>query len=322
MLIYKKRGGLIVISKLVTTQLMFKDAYEKHYAIGAFNINNMELIQGVVGSAANLRSAVILQASAFTQKYTDLGNIVAIAENEAALAGIPIALHMDHGSDLKTIKEFIAAGFTSVMIDGSHHEYEKNIDITKSVCDYAHAKGVVVEGELGTISGIEDDVNSLNTSYTDPEKVRDFVERTGVDSLAISIGTSHGAYKFKENQIPQLRFDILTEVSRLLPGFPIVLHGASSVEQDDVRTINAFGGDIKSAIGIPEDMLQKAASMAVCKINVDTDLRLAMTSAVRRFLAQEPSQIDYREYIGAGRNLIVERVAHKIQHVFNSADRF
>ncbi len=307
---------------LVTTKDMFKDAYEKHYAVGAFNINNLELIQGVVGAAAKLRSPVILQASPFTGKYADLGYIAAIAEHAAKLSGLPVALHLDHGEDLETAREFIAAGFTSVMIDGSHREYEKNVELTKAVCDYAHAHGVVVEGELGTISGIEDGVSGMEVVYTDPEQARDFVEKTGVDSLAIAIGTSHGAYKFKAGQNPQLRFDILAEVGRLLPGFPIVLHGASCVSQDDVRTINEFGGAIGSAVGIPEDMLSRASAMAVCKVNVDTDLRLAMTGAIRSYLIRKPSDIDYRHYIGAGREMVHERVSHKIQHVFHSAGRY
>ena len=309
----------MVAEHLVTTKEMFRKAYQEHYAIGAFNVNHLELIQAVVEAAGELRSAVILQASSFTAKYTDLGYLVQAADYAAKLAGIPVAMHLDHGENLEVAKQFIDAGFTSVMIDGSHYPYEENVAITKSVCEYAHAHGVTVEGELGTISGIEDGVHSEQGLYTDPAQAKDFAERTGIDSLAVAVGTSHGAYKFKPGQNPKLRFDLLQEIGELLPGLPIVLHGASSVNQEDVQTINAFGGNIQKAIGIPEEMLAEAAKMAVCKVNVDTDLRLAMTAAVRKVLSEDPAVIDTRKYIGAGRSLVKERVAYKMKNVLQSA---
>lgn len=301
---------------------MFQKAYQEHYAIGAFNINHLELIQAVVEAAGDLRSPVILQASSFTAKYTDLEYLVQAADLAAKIAGIPVAMHLDHGESLEVAKQFIDAGFTSVMIDGSHYPYEENVAITKSVCDYAHAHGVTVEGELGTISGIEDGVSSDKGLYTDPQQALDFVRRTGVDSLAVAVGTSHGAYKFKPGQKPKLRFDILQEIEQVLPELPIVLHGASSVNQEDVKTINEFGGSIQKAIGIPEEMLAGAAKMAVCKVNVDTDLRLAMTAAVRKTLSEDPAVIDTRKYIGAGRSLVKERVAYKMENILHSAHRY
>lgn len=301
---------------------MFQKAYQEHYAIGAFNINHLELIQAVVEAAGDLRSPVILQASSFTAKYTDLEYLVQAADLAAKIAGIPVAMHLDHGESLEVAKQFIDAGFTSVMIDGSHYPYEENVAITKSVCDYAHAHGVTVEGELGTISGIEDGVSSDKGLYTDPQQALDFVHRTGVDSLAVAVGTSHGAYKFKPGQKPKLRFDILQEIEQVLTGLPIVLHGASSVNQEDVKTINEFGGSIQKAIGIPEEMLAEAAKMAVCKVNVDTDLRLAMTAAVRKTLSENPAVIDTRKYIGAGRSLVKERVAYKMENILHSAHRY
>lgn len=307
---------------LVTTREMFQKAYQEHYAIGAFNINHLELIQAVVEAAGDLRSPVILQASSFTAKYTDLEYLVQAADLAAKIAGIPVAMHLDHGESLEVAKQFIDAGFTSVMIDGSHYPYEENVAITKSVCDYAHAHGVTVEGELGTISGIEDGVSSDKGLYTDPQQALDFVHRTGVDSLAVAVGTSHGAYKFKPGQKPKLRFDILQEIEQVLTGLPIVLHGASSVNQEDVKTINEFGGSIQKAIGIPEEMLAEAAKMAVCKVNVDTDLRLAMTAAVRKTLSENPAVIDTRKYIGAGRSLVKERVAYKMENILHSAHRY
>lgn len=310
------------MKNLVTTKEIFSKAYHEHYAVGAFNVNHMELIQAVVGAAAELRSAVILQASSFTAKYTDLGYLVAAADYAAKLAGVPVALHLDHGENFEVARQFIEAGFTSVMIDGSHLPYEENIAVTKEVCDYAHARGIPVEGELGTISGVEDGTSSEKILYTDPLQAKDFVERTGVDSLAVAIGTSHGAYKFKPGQKPQLRFDILKEIESVLPGLPIVLHGASSVNQEDIKIINQYGGNIQAAVGIPEDMLNTAASMAVCKINVDTDLRLAMTAAVRETLFKEPAVIDTRRYIGAGRERVKERVMYKMKNVFHSAGRY
>ena len=310
------------MSSLVTTKEMFERAYREHFAVGAFNFNHMELIQAIVGAAAETRSPVILQASSFTAKYADLGYFVAIAEYAAEKAGIPVALHLDHGEDLEAVKKFISAGFTSVMIDGSHLSYDENVALTKKVCDYAHERGVVVEGELGTISGIEDNIGSEKGLYTDPEQAADFVSRTGVDSLAVAIGTSHGAYKFKPGQDPKLRLDLLDRIESLLPGLPIVLHGASSVNQKDVEIINTYGGKIESAIGIPPKMLTEAAKKAVCKVNVDTDLRLAMTGAVREVLCKEPGVIDTRKYIGAGRERVRERIIDKMENVLLSAGRY
>lgn len=305
---------------LVTTKEMFKKAYEGGYAIGAFNVNNMEIVQGITRAAKKLNAPVILQCSAGARKYASHEYLVAMVKAAAEETGLPIALHLDHGPDFETCKACIDGGFTSVMIDGSSLPYEENIALTKKVVDYAHAHGVVVEGELGTLAGVEDDVkvDAENASYTRPEEVYDFVTRTGVDSLAIAIGTSHGAYKFKPGQKPQLRFDILEEVGKKLPGFPIVLHGASSVNQEHIKMINEYGGQMPDAIGIPEDMLRKAASMAVCKINVDSDIRIAMTAAIRKHFAENPSHFDPRQYLTPARDLIEEVVAHKIDTVFGT----
>ena len=302
---------------LVTTKEMFKKAYEGGYAIGAFNVNNMEIIQGITRAAKKLNAPVILQCSSGARKYASHDYLVAMVKAAADETGLPIALHLDHGPDFETCK------FTSVMIDGSSHPYEENIALTKKVVEYAHAHGVVVEGELGTLAGIEDDVvvESGNESYTKPEQVEDFVTRTGVDSLAIAIGTSHGAYKFKPGQKPQLRFDILEEVEKRLPGFPIVLHGASSVNQDHIKMINEFGGEMPDAIGIPEDMLRKASSMAVCKINVDSDIRIAMTAALRKHFAENPKDFDPRKYLTPARDAIEAVVAHKIETVLGCKDK-
>ena len=306
---------------LVTTTEMFKKAYEGGYAIGAFNVNNMEIVQGITRAAKKLNAPVILQCSAGARKYASHDYLVAMVKAAAEETGLPIALHLDHGEDFDICKACIDGGFTSVMIDGSSKPYEENIALTKKVVEYAHAHGVVVEGELGTLAGVEDDVKveAGNESYTRPEEVEDFVNRTGVDSLAIAIGTSHGAYKFKPGQKPQLRFDILEEVQRRLPGFPIVLHGASSVNQDHIKMINQYGGQMPDAIGIPEDMLREAASMAVCKINVDSDIRIAMTAAIRKHFAENPTHFDPRQYMTPARDLIEEVVAHKIDVVFGTA---
>ena len=279
---------------LVTTTEMFKKAYEGGYAIGAFNVNNMEIVQGITEAAAEEKAPIILQVSAGARKYAKHIYLTKLVEAAVADTGLPIALHLDHGADFEICKSCIDGGFTSVMIDGSHHDYEDNVALTRKVVEYAHDKGVVVEAELGQLAGIEDDVNVSedDAHFTDPAQVEDFVTRTGVDSLAIAIGTSHGAYKFKPGQKPQLRFDILEDVGRRLPGFPIVLHGASSVIQEDVATVNQFGGQMPDAIGIPEDMLRKAATMAVCKINIDSDLRLAMTAALRKYMVENPSHFD------------------------------
>ena len=308
---------------LVTTTQMFKDAYEGGYAIGAFNVNNMEIIQGIVGAAKKLNAPVILQCSKGARDYAGLGYVVKMVEAACEDTDVPIALHLDHGPDFETCKQCIDGGFTSVMIDGSSLPYEENIALTRKVVEYAHAHGCVVEGELGTLAGVEDDVvvEEGNESYTKPEQVEDFVKRTGVDSLAIAIGTSHGAYKFKPGQKPQLRFDILEEVSERLPGFPIVLHGASSVMPEYVKMINEFGGSMPDAIGIPEDMLRKAASMAVCKINVDSDLRLALTASIRKHLAENPTHFDPRQYLKPARAAIQDVVEHKMTEVLGCAGK-
>ncbi len=308
---------------LVTTTKMFKDAYEGGYAIGAFNVNNMEIIQGIVQAATKLRAPLILQVSAGARKYANHTYLTKLVEAALIESGLPIVLHLDHGIDFETCKSCIDGGFTSVMIDGSHHSYEENVTLTKKVVEYAHAHGVVVEGELGQLAGIEDDVKVTdeNASYTKPEQVVDFVTRTGVDSLAIAIGTSHGAYKFKPGQKPELRFDILEEVEKKLPGFPIVLHGASSVVPEFVRQINEFGGNLPDAIGIPEEMLREAAKMAVCKINIDSDLRLAMTAAIRKHLAENPTHFDPRQYLAPARTAIEDMVAHKIETVLGCAGK-
>ena len=298
---------------LVTTAEMFKKAYEGGYAIGAFNVNNMEIVQGITEAAAEEKAPIILQVSAGARKYAKHVYLTKLVEAAVADTGLPIALHLDHGADFDICKSCIDGGFTSVMIDGSHHDYEDNVALTKKVVDYAHAHGVVVEGELGQLAGIEDDVNvsAEDAHFTDPAQVE--------DSLAIAIGTSHGAYKFKPGQKPQLRFDILEEVGKRLPGFPIVLHGASSVIQADVAIVNQFGGQMPDAIGIPEDMLRKAATMAVCKINIDSDLRLAMTAALRQYLVENPSHFDPRQYLSPARAHIKELVKHKLVDVLGCA---
>ncbi len=302
---------------LVTTTEMFKKAYEGGYAIGAFNVNNMEIIQGITRAAKKLDAPVILQVSSGARKYASHGYLVAMVKAAAEETGLPIALHLDHGPDFETCKACIDGGFTSVMIDGSSLPYEENVALTKMVVEYAHAHGVVVEGELGTLAGVEDEVvvESGKESYTNSDQVLDFVTRTGVDSLAIAIGTSHGAYKFKPGQKPQLRFDILEEVEKRLPGFPIVLHGASSVNQDDIKTINQYGGQMPDAIGIPEEMLRQASSMAVCKINVDSDIRIAMTAAIRKHFAENPADFDPRKYLTPARDAVEAVVSHKIETV-------
>lgn len=308
---------------LVTTKEMFKKAYEGGYAIGAFNVNNMEIVQGITRAAKKLNAPVILQCSAGARKYASHGYLVAMVKSAAEETGLPIALHLDHGPNFETCKDCIDGGFTSVMIDGSSLPFEENIAVTKKVVEYAHAHGVVVEGELGTLAGVEDDVqvDADDAFYTSPEEAYEFVKATGVDSLAIAIGTSHGAYKFKPGQNPELRFDILNEVSEKLPGFPIVLHGASSVNQDHIKIINEFGGQMPDAIGIPEDMLRKASSLAVCKINVDSDIRIAMTAALRKHLSENPTQFDPRQYLTPARDLIQEVVEHKIKDVFGSDNK-
>lgn len=309
---------------LVNSREIFKKAYAGGYAIGAFNVNNMEIVQGITEAAAELKAPVILQASAGARKYATHTYLVKLVE--AAVIEhpeIPIVLHLDHGPSYEVCKDCVDGGFTSVMFDGSSKPYEENIAETKKVVEYAHARNVTVEAELGRLAGIEDAVNVDNdkAQFTDPDQVQDFVSRTGVDSLAIAIGTSHGAYKFKPGQKPQLRFDILKEVSDRLPGFPIVLHGASSVPQEYVKMVNQYGGKMPDAIGIPEEMLRKAATMAVCKINVDSDLRLAMTASIRKHFAEHPEHFDPRQYLGDGRAAIKAVVEHKINCVLGCAGK-
>lgn len=302
---------------LITTKEMFQKAYAGGYAIGAFNVNNMEIIQGITEAAKEENAPIILQVSAGARKYAKHAYLTKLVEAALIDTDLPIALHLDHGEDFEICKACIDGGFTSVMIDGSKHSFEDNIILTKKVVEYAHAHGVVVEGELGKLAGIEDDINvsAADASYTRPEEVEEFVTRTGVDSLAIAIGTSHGAFKFKPGQKPQLRFDILEEVGKRLPDFPIVLHGASSVSQEYVEIINKFGGKMDDAIGIPEDMLRQAAGMAVCKINIDSDLRLAFTAGVRQYFASNPNHFDPRQYLTPARNNIKAVVKHKIVNV-------
>ncbi len=303
---------------LVTSAEMFKKAYEGGYAIGAFNVNNMEIVQGITEACKEEKAPVILQVSKGARAYANHTYLVKLVEAAVLeCPEIPVVLHLDHGPDFETCKSCIDGGFTSVMIDGSSHSFKDNIELTKKVVEYAHAHGVVVEGELGTLAGIEDDVqvSAEDSSYTRPEEVEEFVAKTGVDSLAIAIGTSHGAYKFKPGTEPQLRFDILEDISKRLPGFPIVLHGSSSVPQNYVTMINENGGKMPGAIGVPEDQLRKAASLAVCKINIDSDLRLAMTGTVRKFFNDYPDKFDPREYLKPARANIKELVRHKLVNV-------
>ena len=308
---------------LVSTQKMFKKAYENGYAIGAFNVNNMEIIQGIVEAATEENAPLILQVSSGARKYANPVYLRKMVEAAEEVSHLPICLHLDHGDTFELCKSCIDGGFNSVMIDGSHHPFEENIKLTRQVVEYAHDHGVVVEGELGRLAGVEDDVKvkAEDSSYTRPEEVEEFVSKTGVDSLAIAIGTSHGAYKFKPGTKPQLRFDILEEVSRRLPGFPIVLHGASSVPQEFVKIINENGGALKDAIGVPEDMLRKAASMAVCKINIDSDLRMACTAGIRKHFVEHPDHFDPRQYLGDARANIKAIVKHKLTEVLGCAGK-
>ena len=313
---------------LVTTPEMFKKAYDGGYAIGAFNVNNMEIVQGITEAAQELKAPLILQVSKGARAYANHTYLVKLVEAAVIeCPDIPIALHLDHGDSFETCKSCIAGGFTSVMIDASSKPFEENIEITRKVVEYAHERGVTVEAELGSLAGIEDDVKVAAgaASYTRPEEVEEFVSKTGCDSLAIAIGTSHGAYKFTAAQCtrnekgilvpPPLRFDVLEEVSKRLPGFPIVLHGSSSVPQEFVAKINKFGGKMPDAVGIPEEQLRKAASMSVCKINIDSDLRLAMTASIREYMAEHPDHFDPRQYLKPARAAIKEMVAHKIVDV-------
>lgn len=306
---------------LVNTKEMFRKAYEGGYAIGAFNVNNMEIIQGITEAAKKQNAPLILQVSAGARKYANHTYLVKLVEAALIETDLPICLHLDHGDTFELCKSCIDGGFTSVMIDGSHLSFEENIALTKQVVDYAHPRNVTVEGELGRLAGVEDDVNvnAEDASYTRPEEVEEFVKRTGVDSLAIAIGTSHGAFKFKGEA--KLRFDILEEVSRRLPGFPIVLHGASSVVPEYVELINKHGGALEGAKGVPEEMLRKAASMAVCKINIDSDLRLAMTAKIREALDEDPKNFDPRKYLTPARTAIKDIVEHKLVNVLGCNDK-
>ena len=308
---------------LVNTKEMLKKAYKENYAVGAFNVNNMEIVQGITKACQELKSPVILQVSAGARRYASHTYLMKLVEAAVQETSVPIALHLDHGDSFELCKSCIDGGFTSVMIDGSSLNYEENIELAKRVVDYAHPRKVTVEAELGRLAGIEDevDVSSEKAYYTDPAQVEDFVERTGVDSLAIAIGTSHGAYKFKPGQNPQLRFDILNEIEKRLPNFPIVLHGASSVIPEFVDMINKNGGKMPAAIGIPEEMLREAAKMAVCKINIDSDLRLAMTGTIRKYLNENPSHFDPRQYLKPAREAIYNMVSHKINNVLGSANK-
>ena len=318
---------------LVTTKEMFEKAYKGGYAIGAFNVNNMEIVQGITEAAKEVNAPLILQVSKGARAYANHTYLVKLVEAAIIETGLPIALHLDHGSDFELCKSCIDGGFTSVMIDASSKPFDENIAITRKVVEYAHDHGVVVEAELGTLAGIEDEVNvsAEDSSYTRPEDVQEFVERTGCDSLAIAIGTSHGAYKFKPEQCtvnekgilvpPPLRFDVLEEVSKRLPGFPIVLHGSSSVPQDYVKMINDHGGKMPNAIGVPEEQLRQAARLSVCKINIDSDLRLAMTGTIRQFMDEHPDKFDPREYLKPARANIKELVRHKLIDVLGCAGK-
>lgn len=306
---------------LINTSKMLKAAYEGNFAIGAFNVNNMETIQGIVEAAKLENAPLILQVSSGARKYANPRYLKKLIEAAVEDSGLPIALHLDHGDTFELCKDSIDGGFTSVMIDASHHSFAENIKISKQVADYAHARGVTVEAELGRLAGIEDSVNvsAGDANFTDPNQVEEFVGKTGVDSLAIAIGTSHGAFKFKGEA--RLRFDILEEVEKRLPGFPIVLHGASSVPQEYVRSIQKYGGSLAEAQGVPEEMLRRAASMAVCKINIDSDLRLAFTAAIREHFAENPAHFDPRQYLGPARAKITEIVRHKLVKVLGCAGK-
>jgi len=306
---------------LVTSKEMFKKAYAEGYAIGAFNVNNMETIQGIVEAAKMNKAPLILQVSAGARKYANPVYLKKLVEAAVEDSGLPICLHLDHGDSFELCKSAIDSGFTSIMIDASHHSLAENIKITKEVVKFAHDRGVVVEAELGRLAGVEDAVNVLEADamFTNPEEAAEFVQKTGIDSLAIAIGTSHGAFKFKS--APQLRFDILEKVGKLLPKFPIVLHGASSVPQEQVAIINKFGGNMPGAQGVPEDMLRKAASMAVCKINIDSDLRVCFTAAIRKYFAENPTHFDPRQYLTPARAAIVQIVSHKLVNVLGCAGK-
>lgn len=306
---------------LVTSTEMFKKAYDGHYAIGAFNVNNMEIIQGIVAAAAQEKSPVILQVSAGARKYANHIYLTKLVEAALLDTNLPICLHLDHGEDFDICKQCVDGGFTSVMIDGSKHPFEENIELTRRVVEYAHEHGVVVEAELGKLAGVEDAIKvaAKDATYTDPDQAVEFVERTGCDSLAIAIGTSHGAYKFKGK--PELDFARLEKITNMLPGFPLVLHGASTVIPAFVQKCNKFGGALDGAQGVPEDMLLKAGTYGVCKINVDTDIRLAITASIREHFATHPADFDPRQYLKPARQAVQDMVAHKIRNVMNSSNR-
>ena len=319
MISYKELG-------LVNSKELFAKAVKGGYAIPAFNFNNMEQMQAIIAACVETKSPVILQVSSGARKYANQTLLRYMAQGAVEYAkelgqNIPIVLHLDHGDTFELCKSCIDMGFSSVMIDGSHHSFEKNIELTKQVVEYAHAHGVTVEGELGVLAGVEDEVSAEHHTYTQPEEVEEFVKRTGVDSLAISIGTSHGAFKFKPGQKPEIRLDILKEIEQRIPGFPIVLHGASSVPQDVVADINKYGGKLEDSIGIPEDQLRKAAASAVCKINIDSDGRLAMTAAIRKVFAEKPAEFDPRKYLGPARDALQNLYKQKIVNVLGSNDK-
>ncbi len=319
MISYKELG-------LVNSKELFAKAVKGGYAIPAFNFNNMEQMQAIISACVETKSPVILQVSSGARKYANQTLLRYMAQGAVEYAkelgeNIPIVLHLDHGDTFELCKSCIDMGFSSVMIDGSHHSYEDNVKLTKQVVEYAHAHGVTVEGELGVLAGVEDEVSAEHHTYTQPEEVEDFVKRTGVDSLAISIGTSHGAFKFKPGQKPEIRLDILAEIEKRIPGFPIVLHGASSVPQEIVAEINQYGGKLKDSIGIPEEQLRKAAASAVCKINIDSDGRLAMTGAIRKVFAEKPEEFDPRKYLGPARDALKALYKHKIINVLGSDDK-
>ncbi len=305
---------------LITSKEIFKRAYKGKYAIGAFNVNNMEIIQGIVDAAKVEKAPLILQVSAGARKYAKPAYLKKLVEAAIEDTALDVVLHLDHGEDFQICKQCIDDGFTSVMIDGSKYPFEENIELTKRVVDYAHERGVVVEAELGRLAGIEDDVNvsAKDASFTDPDQALEFVERTGADSLAIAIGTSHGAYKFKGE--PRLDFERLEKISRMMPGYPLVLHGASTVIPEFVKACNNYGGNIPGAKGVPEDMLRRASKLGVCKVNIDTDLRLAMTAAIRKYLSENPDVFDPRKYLGKGREAIEKMVRHKIKNVLDCSN--
>ena len=304
---------------LTSPREMFERAYQDGYAIGAFNVNNMEIVQGIIQAGEEERSPLILQVSAGARKYAGQVYIMKLMEAALAEADLPIVLHLDHGQTFEICREVIEGGFTSVMIDGSHLPFDENIDLTRQVVDYAHERGVWVEAELGRLAGVEDEVSSEENVYTDPDEAVEFVERTGCDSLAIAIGTSHGAYKFKGE--PKLDFERLDKISSMLPGYPLVLHGASSVLPEFVKMANQYGGSVADAKGVPEDFLRKAAGSGVCKINIDTDIRLAMTAVIRKYFREHPEEFDPRKYLGPARQAVKDMVQHKIKNVLGSSGK-